>query len=730
MKKQLLKKLCVVALGVIGLSVVTNAQEHWLASISGPIPFHSGEYLGKRLAVDAAGNTYSTGAYAASTTVGNTWANAYSNGQTGENGVKAFVNDLINIPGIAQNSAHNAFVAKTNDVGEFEWMLGFGPTVKSAAKPFTVAIANTVAVDDVNSAVYIGGYFAGVIDYYYKSASVINFSPGNISTTGAEDTDGLLMKLSKTGNYVWHKTFSSTSANSMEAVRDVRTDAAGNLIVVGSFTGELKINGTAVLIEGEAFKSKGGSDGFIAKFDTNGNLLFIKSIGGTASDVAYAVTIDPIDNSIYATGSANYGTATTISVDGVNFPAAIGTSTWLVKFDADGVVRWGQSISSTTARTKIAYDITVDKDSDPSNRGLYIAGTVAKDDNDNSNNIYDFGGIGLPIAVNTSSFPFFAKFKADDGSGVWAKVFPSGDASTANVITVNDNKEVFAGGVVLASMKFETAGIADITTTVGNDGYIVKFNGENGNVVGAKILSTLGGDRVMGLVATNSVLYVNGQAGGTTVQRTTENFGGTGQEFYYRPGNGSWNTFVMKWNSTTLPVSLTEFKGSKTSLGNLLSWTTLSETDNQYFELERSRDGVNFSFLKRVAGAGTSTEKLSYSYLDTEPLEGVNYYRLKQVDKDGAYSYSENIVAINSQLSAEGLKLYPNPGLGIVNIQLPSEVSGAAINVYSQAGKLVKSYSDVSGSTHAVNISEQAAGVYFIQVIQKGKSDFIKYIKQ
>src|SRR5690606_26533509 len=147
----------------------------------------------------------------------------------------------------------------------------------------------------------------------------------------------------------------------------------------------------------------------------------------------------------------------------------------------------------------------------------------------------------------------------------------------------------------------------------------------------------------------------------------------------------------MKWNSTTLPVSLAKFKGNKTSLGNLLSWTTLSETDNKYFELERSADGKNFSFLKRVAGADISTEKLSYSYLDTEPLAGVNYYRLKQVDKNGAYSYSENIVAINSQLITGELKLYPNPGLGVVNVQLPSEVLGAEINVYNQTGKLVKS---------------------------------------
>ncbi|WP_353139933.1 hypothetical protein, partial [Pseudopedobacter sp.] len=547
MRKQLLKNLCVAALGIIGLSSVANAQ-HWLGSISGPIPFHSGDYLGKRLAVDAAGNTYSTGTYAASTTITNTWANAYSNGKTGENGEKAFDQDLKNVALASgpQNNAHNTFVAKTDNAGKFDWMLGFGPTVKSTASPYTVAIANAIAVDDVNNAVYIGGRFAGEIDYYYKSSSGINFSPGNISTIGASDTDGLLMKLSKTGNYVWHKTFSSTTANSTESVRDVRTDADGNLIVVGSFTGELKINEVPVLIEGQAFKSKGSTDGFIAKFDTNGNLLFIKSIGGTAADVAYAVVTDPIDKSIYATGSGNFGTATTISIDSENFPVALGTSTWLTKLDSDGVVKWVQSISSTESQQKIAYDITVDKDN-----GVYIAGTLSG----GSDNTLDFGGVTVPIEANTATFPFFAKFNASNGSGIWGKVFPAGGTSTANVITVNDNKEVFAGGVVLTSMDFKTIGITNITTTDGNEGYIAKFNGETGNVVDTKVLSTLGGDRVMGLVATNSALYINGQAAGITTQRTTVNFAGTGQDFYHRPGNGSWNAFVMKWNSTTLPVS-------------------------------------------------------------------------------------------------------------------------------------------------------------------------------
>ncbi|MBN4051583.1 hypothetical protein JYU16_02100, partial [bacterium AH-315-M05] len=93
-----------------------------------------------------------------------------------------------------------------------------------------------------------------------------------------------------------------------------------------------------------------------------------------------------------------------------------------------------------------------------------------------------------------------------------------------------------------------------------------------------------------------------------------------------------------------------------------LSWATASETNNDYFTVEKSIDGVDFEFVTYLAGAGNSSHKLYYTAIDNEPYYGVSYYRLKQTDYDGKYTYSD-VVAVNYIIDESGynIAIYPNP---------------------------------------------------------------------
>ena len=91
-----------------------------------------------------------------------------------------------------------------------------------------------------------------------------------------------------------------------------------------------------------------------------------------------------------------------------------------------------------------------------------------------------------------------------------------------------------------------------------------------------------------------------------------------------------------------------------------IEWSTLNEVDNDYFIVEKSRDGINWENLNIVEGAGNSTVLLEYSIFDHHPYESVNYYRLKQVNFDRSYTFSD-IKSITLNLKEPDLLVYPNP---------------------------------------------------------------------
>ena len=127
--------------------------------------------------------------------------------------------------------------------------------------------------------------------------------------------------------------------------------------------------------------------------------------------------------------------------------------------------------------------------------------------------------------------------------------------------------------------------------------------------------------------------------------------------------SSSSNPFSLSWGGTAgmdcsvvLPVELVHYKGESINGANYITWETLTEINNDYFSLERSDDLINFEEIAVVQGNGNSTELQEYSFLDREILNETYYYRLKQVDFDGASAYSK-IISIDGEENVKLVKI-------------------------------------------------------------------------
>ncbi|HMQ63894.1 MAG TPA: T9SS type A sorting domain-containing protein [Flavilitoribacter sp.] len=124
---------------------------------------------------------------------------------------------------------------------------------------------------------------------------------------------------------------------------------------------------------------------------------------------------------------------------------------------------------------------------------------------------------------------------------------------------------------------------------------------------------------------------------------------------------------------TVLPVELTFFKAKQQGGAVELTWQTAAEINNDFFEVQRSGDGDRWETVARVNGAGNSTQSLNYALTDRFPLSGQSYYRLRQVDFNGEFRFSE-VAAIAAPSGGESpLAVYPNPVSDLLTIEGPSE---------------------------------------------------------
>jgi hypothetical protein len=171
---------------------------------------------------------------------------------------------------------------------------------------------------------------------------------------------------------------------------------------------------------------------------------------------------------------------------------------------------------------------------------------------------------------------------------------------------------------------------------------------------------------------------------------------------------------------SVLPVELTKFEGKNTPEGNLLKWSTASEYENKGFEVQKSNDKIMFETIDFVDGQGTTLEIQDYDYLDVNIKGDVTYYRLKQVDFDETFEYSD-VVVIYHPSDDETLEFvtYPNPTNGQINVNaaFSTPLNDVRLEIVSIDGKVLKTIETGNGVTtiqRTLNLDQLASGNYFI----------------
>lgn len=174
------------------------------------------------------------------------------------------------------------------------------------------------------------------------------------------------------------------------------------------------------------------------------------------------------------------------------------------------------------------------------------------------------------------------------------------------------------------------------------------------------------------------------------------------------------NTLLDLNGNAPLPVQWLTFNATPVNKTVVLKWQTAQEQNSREFEIERSSDGNAFNKIGMVAAAGNSALTKDYSFTDSKPFKGTNYYRLRQTDLDGKFTYSK-VITIN--FTGYGIiTFYPNPVRDVLNINTNSSEPISTIIITDINGRLVQQVKPALSGFVSVSVKNLPAGIYWIQV--------------
>jgi hypothetical protein len=269
-----------------------------------------------------------------------------------------------------------------------------------------------------------------------------------------------------------------------------------------------------------------------------------------------------------------------------------------------------------------------------------------------------------------------------------------------------------------------------------NYAYVVVNNATNNIVsIGGTNLTNsatypIGQYTIYGLSYANSIANLNTYVGGS--------FANFANQIMTNPStfcaNLSKNTVTVNVTGT-FTVQFTELKARKRGETVALDWGTVTEQNSSHFIVQRSSNGSNFEKeIGTVKAAGNSSSELKYDFVDVAPLKGWNYYRIKQVDVDGKYIYS-NTAAVNFEKGNGLMVIYPNPAKDQLNVEYTTERSGKLeLQVIDSKGAVLmarKMNVTTGRNIESMNISSLSQGMYLLKYVDTdGNISFSKFIKQ
>ena len=184
----------------------------------------------------------------------------------------------------------------------------------------------------------------------------------------------------------------------------------------------------------------------------------------------------------------------------------------------------------------------------------------------------------------------------------------------------------------------------------------------------------------------------------------------------------TWLTSRLEWldeniatiSEAPLPVTFASFEAMQMEEDVLVEWTTSFESNASYFEIERAADGRHFTPLGKIKARSESEEMAAYNFIDGSPFPGTSYYRIRQVDSDGQYTYTQ-VTSVNvDPVAGNALFVSPNPARDFLQINSARKASWKRYRIFDMAGRMVQS--DILKNDAGIPIGHLNTGIYTIRL--------------
>ena len=320
----------------------------------------------------------------------------------------------------------------------------------------------------------------------------------------------------------------------------------------------------------------------------------------------------------------------------------------------------------------------------------------------------------LPVSLNIStagSNDGAIRF-ATYGTGQYNLPIPQGVSSIAHQDIIGDG---------LPAPAADGDKIYDRFWFVGPNGYATA---PTGNMSITYTTTNMSGD----LTAGSSVMAAqsHNRSNWSTTHSGVDNLSGSISSIPF--SSASFNsTWTLVESGAPLPITMLTFNAiwaNERQSAALVRWSTASEQENDFFVVECSADGQNWQALGEVEGAGNSIHTNEYQFLDNQPLSGVSYYRLRQVDFDGTINYT-HVVSLKKEVNGAAIAVYPNPAGSQFQIAFEGFTSETAnINIFDNAGRAILMLNNdvINNPVQIIQTTNFQSGVYYIRVTSDTES--------
>jgi hypothetical protein len=225
--------------------------------------------------------------------------------------------------------------------------------------------------------------------------------------------------------------------------------------------------------------------------------------------------------------------------------------------------------------------------------------------------------------------------------------------------------------------------------------------------------------------------------GGSWAAGTSGVAGQAGLNNFFRQNMTDFSEFAIGGTAAALPIKLASFEGKATGSSNTLSWTSESEINGEKYVIQTSSNGEGFydmGTVKSKASNGNSTTSLKYTFIDENPKNQTQYYRLKMVDLDGTFSLSDIITIERSKSTLQIVNVKPNPTSGLISFNVAgfdNDVN-VSVSVSDMTGKTVMSKKSIQSKEVSLDMQSLPNGLYMIEVRDNSNNDKVtrRIIKQ